>query len=193
MDNKFTFEEIFKQNENRIYYHIHKLRIRDPHNEFYVEGLFALWLAYKNYQPDKGPLSTYFNFVIRNRMIDMIRKKAREQKINEACLQNESIQQQDGNHSTISNGPLVTPKDIEVADAEAWDEVKKLLTPNQWKWVDYYIIQGLSQKEIAELEGVSVDAVKSWSREARKKLRDSGLFGTEVGQRDRFLDPDVDE
>ncbi|MFS0673646.1 RNA polymerase sigma factor [Ornithinibacillus sp. 179-J 7C1 HS] len=176
MDKKFTFEEIFKQNENRIHYHIHKLRIRDPYNEFYVEGLFALWLAYKNYQPDKGPLSTYFNFVIRNRMIDMIRKKAREQKINEACLQNESIQQQDGNYSTISNGPLVTPKDIEVADTEVWDEVKKLLTPNQWKWVDYYIIQGLSQKEIAQLEGVSIDAVKSWAREAKKKLRASGIL-----------------
>lgn len=179
MDKEFTFEEIFKQNENRIHYHIHKLRIRDPHNEFYVEGLFALWLAYKNYQPDKGPLSTYFNYVIRNRMIDMIRKKARDQKINEACLQNESIEKQDGNHSTISNGPLVTPKDIEVADSEVWEEVKNLLTSNQWKWVDYYIIQGLSQKEIAGLEGVSIDAVKSWSREAKKKLRASGFFGTE--------------
>ncbi|MFD2046604.1 hypothetical protein ACFSTA_20295 [Ornithinibacillus salinisoli] len=51
MDNKCTYEEIFKQNENRIHYHIHKLR-RDPYNEFYVEGLYAMWLAYKNYQPD---------------------------------------------------------------------------------------------------------------------------------------------
>ncbi|WP_047984284.1 sigma-70 family RNA polymerase sigma factor [Ornithinibacillus californiensis] len=172
----FTFEEIFKQNEKRIHYHIHKLHIRDPYNEFYVEGLYAMWLAYKKYQPDKGPLATYFNFAIRNRLIDTIRSKSRDQKINEAYAQKESIDKQDGNYSTISHAPILSAKGIEIDDTEVWDEVKKILTPNQWKWVDYYIIQGLSQKEIADREGVSIDAVKSWAREARKKLQASDVL-----------------
>ncbi|WP_255695068.1 hypothetical protein [Virgibacillus salidurans] len=37
-----TLEDIFKQNEKRIHYHIHKLNIRDPHQEFYTEGLVAM-------------------------------------------------------------------------------------------------------------------------------------------------------
>ncbi|HAM79227.1 RNA polymerase sigma factor [Ornithinibacillus bavariensis] len=176
MDKDFTFEEIVKQNEKRIYYHIHKLQIRDPHNEFYVEGLYAMWLAYKNYQPDKGPLATYFNFIIRNRLIDLIRSKTREQKINEAYVQKETIEQLDGNRLTISGMPLRSSEGIEVADTEIWVELKEFLSTNQWKWVNYFIIQGLSQKEIAEKEGVSVDAVKSWSREAKKKLRASDLL-----------------
>ncbi|TFJ91220.1 sigma-70 family RNA polymerase sigma factor [Lentibacillus salicampi] len=73
-----TFEEIFKQNERRIHYHIHRLNIHDPHQEFFQEGLVAMWNAYENYQPDQGPMATYFNYTIRNRMIDLIRKQNKE-------------------------------------------------------------------------------------------------------------------
>ncbi|WP_156520729.1 hypothetical protein [Oceanobacillus sp. Castelsardo] len=41
------FEEIFKQNEKRIYYHMHKLGIRNPFGDFYSEGLYAIWIAYQ--------------------------------------------------------------------------------------------------------------------------------------------------
>jgi len=66
------FEEIFKQNEKRIYYHMHKLGIRDPLGDFYAEGLFAMWTAHQKYEPNKGPFATYFNYTIRNRLIDLI-------------------------------------------------------------------------------------------------------------------------
>ncbi|WP_115771586.1 sigma factor [Oceanobacillus arenosus] len=63
--NTFTFEDFFQQNERRIHYYLHKLNIRDPHQEFFQERMIAMWNAYENYEPDKGPLSTYFNFTIR--------------------------------------------------------------------------------------------------------------------------------
>ncbi|MGJ9459627.1 hypothetical protein [Oceanobacillus sp. CF4.6] len=46
---KVTFEEFFKQNERRIHYHINKLQLRDPHQEFYQNGLVAMWNAYKRH------------------------------------------------------------------------------------------------------------------------------------------------
>lgn len=46
---KITFEDIFKQNERRIHYHIHRLNIRDSQQEFYQEGLVAMWNAYETY------------------------------------------------------------------------------------------------------------------------------------------------
>ncbi|WP_404821762.1 sigma factor-like helix-turn-helix DNA-binding protein [Oceanobacillus halotolerans] len=52
-----------------------------------------------------------------------------------------------------------------------WTELQSQLTKNQWKWVDSFIRQNLSIKEIANQEGVSIDAVKSWGRQARKKLQ----------------------
>ncbi|MFD0954033.1 sigma factor [Virgibacillus natechei] len=42
--------------------------------EFYQEGLCAMWDAYQTYQPDKGSFGTYFNYMIRNRIIDLMRK-----------------------------------------------------------------------------------------------------------------------
>ncbi|MGY0691356.1 sigma-70 family RNA polymerase sigma factor [Virgibacillus sp. FSP13] len=174
-DNKVTFEEIFKQNERRIHYQIHKLRIQDPHREFYVEGLYAMWLAYKKYKPDQGLMSTYFNYTIRNRLIDMIRKKTREQDNNEFFTQEEERKAGNGNRSRKDHLPLVDTSGITVKDDALWQEIKAVLTENQWKWVKCYVIDGMPLKEIAEQEDVTIDAVKSWSREARKKLRNAGV------------------
>ncbi|MBP1948356.1 sigma factor [Virgibacillus litoralis] len=70
-----TFEEFFKQNAKRIHYHMHKLGSYNPHREFYVEGLYELWMAYKKYEPNKGPLATYFNYTIHKRLIDLKNKQ----------------------------------------------------------------------------------------------------------------------
>lgn len=56
---KLTFDEIFNQNEKRIHYHMLKLGINDPHREFYVEGIYAMWIAYKKYEPNNGPLGLH--------------------------------------------------------------------------------------------------------------------------------------
>ncbi|MFB4167350.1 hypothetical protein [Virgibacillus sp. JSM 102003] len=66
-----TFEEFFKQNQKRIHYHMHKLGSYNMTQEFYVEGIYELWMAYRKYEPNNGPLATYFNYIICNRLIEM--------------------------------------------------------------------------------------------------------------------------
>ncbi|UJL45782.1 sigma-70 family RNA polymerase sigma factor [Virgibacillus sp. NKC19-16] len=170
-----TFEEIFKQNERRIHYQIHKLNIRDPHQEFYTEGLVAMWNAYEKYQPDKGPMATYFNYTIRNRMIDLMRKQNREQDNGASYKQEHKTQIDDGNYyrSGAFSYPMMKVAETGAAlyDAEFWQDVRGQLTENQWKWVRYFVIEDMPVKEIAEQEGVSVEAVKSWGKEVRRKLR----------------------
>lgn len=175
--NPFTFEEIFEQNERRIYYHIQKLNIRDPHQDFFQEGLIALWSAYEKHEPDKGPMATYFNFTIRNRLIDKVRKDSRHTDNDEKVITEQIKDQNDGNYFTTSETsyPLVDTTDILVQDSNIWNCLKENLTSNQWKWVNYFIIKELSVKEIADLENKSEDAIKSWGRQARKKLRDEEL------------------
>lgn len=166
---EMRFEEVFEQNEKRIHYHIHRLGIRDPNQEFYAEGLYTMWLAYQKYNPNKGPLGTYFNYTIRNRLIDMLRKETREQE-KKAYVEEKEKQRMDGAAEEQKCATGKTPgSDVEVS--EMWQEVKAQLTAKQWDWVYYYIIQDMSLKEIAEKKGVSVEAVKSWGKEARKKLR----------------------
>ncbi|MGM8365300.1 sigma-70 family RNA polymerase sigma factor [Virgibacillus sp. W0181] len=170
---KMDFEEIVKQNERRIYFYIHKLDVKDPHKEFYQEGLVAMWNAYETYRPDKGPLATYFNYTIRNRMIDLLRKKKREQDAKEAVVKEESQKIDLGNRTRKreTTALIHDQTDIPVTDTHFWQQVKNRLTKNQWKWVYYFIVENIPIKDIAEQEGVSVEAVKSWGKQARKKLR----------------------
>ncbi|HLR08764.1 MAG TPA: sigma-70 family RNA polymerase sigma factor [Bacillota bacterium] len=171
--NKVTFEEIFRQNERRIHYHIHKLNISDPHREFYQEGLVAMWNAYRAYRPDKGPLATYFNYTIRNRLIDLMRKQNREKEKENMYLYEAESQMEGGNRYRLGDTtyPLIKVADPPLEDSYYWKSIKSHLTEKQWKWVQFYIIEDMPVKEIAKQEGVTVEAVKSWGKEARRKLR----------------------
>ncbi|GGA65303.1 sigma-70 family RNA polymerase sigma factor [Ornithinibacillus halotolerans] len=177
-EKKFTFEEVFQQNERRIHYHIHKLGIRDPHREFYVEGIYALWTAYKKFDPNKGPMSTYFNFTIRNRLIDMIRKEQREQRLKEKLMADAEITGSSGNHyvgKTLGKKhDLLDNRGSEMDEvelSELLDIISSVLTTKQMKWFIGRYVHGLKLSEIAEQEGVTVDTVKGWAKQARKKLR----------------------
>ncbi|MFD1850948.1 sigma-70 family RNA polymerase sigma factor [Oceanobacillus bengalensis] len=170
-DNKVTFEEIFQQNEARIHFHVRKLGIHDPYKDFYSEGLYAMWDAYKKYQPDKGPLATYFNYTIRNRLIDMIRKKTRDNEKDDISAQEQIKNQTNGNRYGDSKLPIPETDGFEMMDDAFWKQVKSELTEKQWKWVYYHVIHGMPLKEIAEQEKASLEAVKDWGKQARKKLR----------------------
>ena len=170
---KVDFNEFFQTHERRIYFQIQRLRIpRDLYDEFYAEGILALWQAYKRYDAEKGEIGTFINYQIRFRLIDLIRKRTREQEVLEAAVQEGIIQIDDGNRQSETGLPIVNKCGITLENEAFWEEVRKGLTPKQWKWVHYFVIANLSIKEIMEIENVSADAVKSWAREARKKLRD---------------------
>lgn len=155
------FEKLVAESEELIHYHIHKLNIRDRNGDFYAEGLFALWNAYRTYDPEAGTLHSYMHWKVRNALIDKIRKDSRtyeqEEGIAEQMVQEGRDQWED-----------------EITDELLWNQVKEALTPNQWKWVYHYIIRDRSISQIARLEGVSQDAVKNWGRHARKKLKELG-------------------
>lgn len=166
-----TFDEIYKQNKNRIHYQLYKLGIHDPHNEYYTEGIHAMWNAYKKYEPNKGPMGTYFNYTIRYGLIDMLRKKTTQLNQQDKATQIQEAEIDNGNHYGTYKFPVVDKTDISIHDHTFWKFIQSRLTTNQWKWVESYIIQGLSQKEIAAQEGVSTEAVKSWAKETRRKLQ----------------------
>ncbi|ASN04527.1 RNA polymerase sigma factor [Virgibacillus necropolis] len=58
-----------------------------------------------------------------------------------------------------------------LGDPYLWNQLKPQLTENQRKWLQYYVIENMSVNEIAGQENVSTDAVKSWGRGVRKKLK----------------------
>src|SRR5699024_7913991 len=82
------FEDFFQRNDRRIHFQIHRLRI--PHNlydEFYTEGIVALLHAYKDADQAKVNIDTCLNYRIRYRLIELIRKKQRENELDEKFFQ----------------------------------------------------------------------------------------------------------
>lgn len=157
--NEMNFEEVFKQNERRIHYHIHRLGICDPYQDFYSEGLFAMWTAYQKYNPDKGPLGTYFNYIICNRLVDLLRKEIREQEKRDSIVGNEKERISEA--TTVLKNVTANLPGSGLEGMGMWQDVKSKFTAKQWDWVYYYIIQDMPLKEIAELKEVSVEEVKS--------------------------------
>lgn len=168
----YDFELFFKQHEARIHFQIHRLGISPrSYDDFYSAGIVALWDAYREFDAARGNLGTFINYKIRFRLIDLLRKNIRQQKVMEEAIEEERVALESGNRHRASGRSLVEPTGLEVEDDTFWREVRSRLTDKQWLWVKYFIIAELSIKEIMELEGVSADAVKGWGRAVRDKLR----------------------
>ena len=180
MKQNWDLEDFLNQNKRRVHYQIHQMRIDDKDEEYFQEGLVAMWKAFENYQPDKGPLSTYMNYTIRNRLIDTIRKGGKEKEALEKYKKQYQVDTTTGNYRNPTGvSHILIDRDTEVENAmdidrALWEGIRKLLTEKEWKWVRYYVIERMSIQEIADQEQVTIVAVKGWAREVRKKLRSAG-------------------
>ncbi|RDW18357.1 hypothetical protein CWR48_12320 [Oceanobacillus arenosus] len=72
-----SYQELVSQNQKRYIQHIQKLSMNDAGQIVYNGELFTMWCPHKPNEPDKGDLSTYFNFIIRNHLIDVIQEQSR--------------------------------------------------------------------------------------------------------------------
>lgn len=171
-----NFDGFFKANEARIHYQLQRLGIfEETKGEFYSEGIIALWKGFKNHDETKGNVGTFLNYQIRYRLMDLLRKKTRADHRDERACHGESLKINDGNYYCNTGEPIPDPRGIILESDAFWKEVRRDLSANQWKWVEYFIIADLSIKEIMEIENVSAQAVKSWAREVRRKLRHEGI------------------
>lgn len=126
------FDAFFKANERRIHYQIHRLGIRNEwYEEFYSEGILALWKAYQEYDEVKGDIGTFINYRIRYCLIYLLRKKIRQQEQEEKIIYEETVRQVNGNTKRSTGIPLVDAKGIEVKDSAFWEEVRSILTEKQ--------------------------------------------------------------
>src|SRR5699024_7089864 len=99
-----TVQMIFKMHDRQIHYQIKRLNSTHAwYDDFYSEGIVALWQAYKNYETGKGNLRTFLNYQIRFRLIDLQRKKIREQEVAERAEKEEKRNIDTGNRCRITN------------------------------------------------------------------------------------------
>ncbi|MFC0525321.1 RNA polymerase sigma factor [Pontibacillus salicampi] len=158
MKQSLHFEDIVVEYGNMIHHVIHRLGIQDRSGEFFQEGLLALWKVCDTYEEERGALSSYVYYMIRNQLISKIRTTNRKQKLEDELV---------GSFQEEAVCELEVPR----LDPKLYEEIESSLTTNQMKWFVGAVIEDLTLKGVAEKEGVSLAAVKNWKRLAQHKLR----------------------
>ncbi|WP_152658608.1 RNA polymerase sigma factor [Oceanobacillus sp. CFH 90083] len=117
------------------------------------------------------------NFQIRNRLVDVLRKAIIERKYFEQLGYQQKVESQTGNYIDKKKIPSkneggTNPQEIlDQINENDFSEFISELSEKQKVWFHHAIIEGLSNQEIAEKEQVSIEAVKSWAKSAKRKLR----------------------
>lgn len=153
-----SFEQLAEQYGPMIHKIIYSLHIYKNREEFYQHGLIALWEASRRFDPTKGHFSTYVYPYIRGFILMELSNANKE----EGRIVYPIVEFWETVEDLYSESPL--EKEILLSYCPS-------LSPNQRKWVLFTVLGGLSVKEIAEREKVSISAVKSWRSGAREKLK----------------------
>jgi RNA polymerase sigma factor (sigma-70 family) len=153
-----SFEQLTKQYTPMIHKIINSLHIYKNRDEFFHYGLIALWEASKRFDPNKGSFTNYAYTYVKGYILSELRRAN--------LYEERSVYPLDEFWETIE----ATHKD-DTLDDDTLLTYCRYLTENQKKWVMYTVLRDLSIKEIAELEGVSMSAVKNWRAGAREKIR----------------------
>jgi RNA polymerase sigma factor (sigma-70 family) len=154
-----SFEQLANQYQPMIHKMIKTLNIYKNVNEFYQTGLIALWDAQKSFNGDKGTFSNYAYSTIRGRMMQELSKNR---------LHSERFVCPEDEYWEL----VEDPHDSQSLEEDFLQTYGQNLTEKETKWLVMACFNGLSIKEIAEIENVTISAVKLWRTNARKKLRE---------------------
>lgn len=152
-----SFEQLAEQYEPMIHKIIQSLHIYKNQDEFYQHGLIALWEASSRFDQEKGSFTSYAYSYIKGRCLTELRKSSKEEE-KYLCPQEEFWKL------------IEDPSPVQSVADELLHSCGDTLTPKQQKWLVLTAQYGLSARDIAEQENVSVSAVKQWRAGARAKL-----------------------
>jgi DNA-directed RNA polymerase len=153
-DNSVTFDEILKNHERMIHYLLKHLNIYKDKDEFIQIAYIALRECTHTFDRKKGNFSSYAYSSVRGKLINELKRRKKHEERNEY---KEVIVQY---HET----PF-----FEYADEWERKAEQKKLTDLQKKWL-FSAIRGETLQDIADRNNCSVSAVKSWRKQALKKL-----------------------
>lgn len=131
---KWELEDFIEQNQRRVYYQMARLQINDKDGEYFQEGLVAMWRAYENYNPDKGPLATYMNFEIRNRLVNVFHKSILERKYIEQLGHQQEVETQAGNYMDGKKKKYSLKMKEERIRRKNWIRKMKPISPNSHRY-----------------------------------------------------------
>lgn len=133
------------------------LQIYKNQEDFYQIGLIGLWEAHQRFDPEKGFFPAFAKTTVRGKMLEHMKKQIRF----------------DQHHTAISDEILeltLDPDQEKPLEREMILSYCEGLSKKQLAWVKHAIIDNKKLREIAKIEGVETSSIKSWRREALKKM-----------------------
>jgi RNA polymerase sigma factor (sigma-70 family) len=153
-----SFDQLATQYEKMIHSIIHSLHIYKQQEEYYQTGLIGLWEASKKFDPSKGSFTSFAFCHIKGKILNELTKNRR--------IEDRSVFVEEETLELMAEAYFDDP-----LNETTLREYVVTLTENQKKWLYYTVEHDLSVREISQIEGVSVSAVKQWRAGAREKLR----------------------
>jgi RNA polymerase sigma factor (sigma-70 family) len=165
-----TFEAFIKKHKNAIYKFANSYRIENyTVDDLYQELCLEAWIAYQTFDPDGGStLFTWFYTHARNRMNLLFENQKAFKRTHHF-----NIDSLDRDLDTINT--FKEPYDI--IDEQNTQDKQQLI----WDYIDtqpygyrarWHYIANMTQRRIAEIEGISNQAVNQWFKALHEKLRE---------------------
>ncbi|MCA1031378.1 sigma-70 family RNA polymerase sigma factor [Bacillus timonensis] len=160
---ELPFEELEKEYKPILIKVMKSLNLYRDFDSFYQVALIGLWEAQMRFNEERGTRFSTFAFTtVRGKLLDELNKENKyydhAQPLSDEIL------------SEIVDTQADVPLEEEIVTLYSKD-----LSPNQLKWFTGKFIEDKKLADIAREEGVTVEAVKSWGREAKKKIRRNAL------------------
>ncbi|WP_166786699.1 sigma-70 family RNA polymerase sigma factor [Jeotgalibacillus salarius] len=161
------FEQYYEQFEPMIFHMMKKLHITRDHDLYLQEGRISLWKALEKFEAESGEFAPFAYQYIRGGMLDLMRKQNK-------LLERETVK---ADEYWQMNMEITEDKLLETDMLMPYAEG---LTAHQQKWFWHTFVDDMKIREIAELYGVSVSAVKKWKKGAVERLREYVIVNEHV-------------
>ncbi|CAM4014889.1 sigma-70 family RNA polymerase sigma factor [Alkalicoccus chagannorensis] len=153
-----TFEEVEAQFMPMVYGALRRWKLQGEAEEFEQTGRIALYEAWQKFDGDKGAFAPFAQSYVNGRIRQQLTRQNRERE-RFACTPPEIMELHDA------------PAPGRESQLELRDVIARMpLSERQRCWLIGYVLDNLTVREIAEREDVSIETVKSWRKEAKKKL-----------------------
>nr|WP_315424407.1 sigma-70 family RNA polymerase sigma factor [uncultured Pedobacter sp.] len=160
--NRDVFDQIYKEYHKAVYANIFKL-IKDPSiaEDILQDVFFALWENKAKLDPEQ-PVSAWLFVVSYNRSISYLRKKIKQ-----------NIRYVDSYDSFHTVAEEIFPDQYLIeAELNMLEEAINALSPQKQKVFRLCRFEGKSQKETAQLLGLSTESVKDYLKQSKYFIRE---------------------
>ena len=171
LHNRNVFDQIFKEYHKAVYANIFKL-IKDPSiaEDILQDVFFALWENRVKLDADQ-PVSAWLFVVSYNKSISSLRKKLKQ-----------AIQYVDSYDPFYSVAEEIFPDQYLIeAELNMLEEAINALSPQKQKVFRLCRFEGKSQKETAQLLGLSTESVKDYLKQSKYFIKEYILSRNPTG------------